>query len=206
MADTKPAPTSAGGVKSPRRRREVLDAAARVFYEKGYDASSTQDIADDVGILKGSLYYYVDSKEQFLFEIITEAHDLGLAILDELEGADGDVIERMNRLVDLHVAYFAANFVKVNVFFREFRALSPDNRKHINELGHLYRGYVEKLIRQGQAEGAFNADLDPQLSAIMLVEMLNSVVRWFHPDGKASPEQITAHAKVLLLQGLTATA
>ena len=59
--------------RSPREQ-QILDAAAVVFYEKGYAAASIQDVADAVGILKGSLYYYIDSKEDLLFEILRDAH------------------------------------------------------------------------------------------------------------------------------------
>ena len=189
--------------KAQKRRREILDAAARVFYEKGYDASSTQDIAEAVGILKGSLYYYVDSKEQFLFEIIKEAHDLGLQILDEIQAAEGDVVTRFTLLIHRHVEYFAANLIKVNVFFREFQALSPERRKDIDKLGHMYRQCVEDLVREGQAEGHISDSIDPTMAGIMIVEMLNSIARWYHASGRATPDQIADQAATILLGGLT---
>ncbi len=69
------------GRKVFRRRQEILDVAARMFYEKGYDATSTRDIAEAAGLLKGSLYYYVETKEDFLFEIIRQSHEGALATL-----------------------------------------------------------------------------------------------------------------------------
>jgi len=189
--------------KAQKRRREILDAAARVFYEKGYDASSTQDIAEAVGILKGSLYYYVDSKEQILFEIIKEAHDLGLQILDEIQAAEGDVVTRFTLLIHRHVEYFAANLVKVNVFLREFQALSLERRKDIDKLGHMYRQCVEELVREGQSEGYISDSIDPTMVGIMVVEMLNSIARWYHAGGRATADQIADQAATILLGGLT---
>ena len=183
--------TTPNGRRPQKRRQEILDAAAQVFYERGYDASSTQDIADVVGILKGSLYYYVDSKEQFLYEIIKEAHDLGLAILEEVRDADGDVVDRFTLLIRRHAQYFVANRVKVSVFFREFSALSPEHRQDIDQLGHMYREFVEDLIREGQATGEVATSIDPGLAGITIVEMLNSLARWYNPDGKATVDDIT---------------
>lgn len=193
---------STNGRRPQKRRQEILDAAAQVFYERGYDASSTQDIADVVGILKGSLYYYVDSKEQFLYEIIKEAHDLGLAILDEVRAADGDVVERFALLIRRHVEYFVANRIKVSVFFREYAALAPENRQEIEQLGHMYRECVEDLVREGQARGEVSPSVNADLAGITIVEMLNSVTRWYHPDGKASPTAIANQFSDLILAGL----
>ena len=80
---------------SPPRRRhlEVLEAAARVFHEKGYESTSIQDIADAVGILKGSLYYYITSKEDLLFEILQDVHEQGLRNLERIR-IEGDLCGR----------------------------------------------------------------------------------------------------------------
>lgn len=193
---------SSNGRRPQKRRREVLDAAAQVFYERGYDASSTQDIADVVGILKGSLYYYVDSKEQFLYEIIKEAHDLGLDILQEVQSADGDVVSRFALLIRRHVEYFVANRVKVSVFFRELAALSPEHRHEIEQLGHRYRECVEDLVREGQRTGEVAPSIDPDLAGITIVEMLNSLARWYNPDGKATSRDIADQLVNVLLGGV----
>src|SRR5690242_21930048 len=75
--------TRARRSRAPRRRQqEIVEAAARVFHEKGYESTSIQDIADAVGILKGSLYYYITSKEDLLFEIIRGVHEEALKNLE----------------------------------------------------------------------------------------------------------------------------
>src|SRR5947207_409360 len=72
--------------RPPRRRQqEILEAAARVFHEKGYESTSIQDIADEVGILKGSLYYYIRSKEDLLYEIIRDIHDDAIAYVGHID-------------------------------------------------------------------------------------------------------------------------
>src|SRR6266496_3647760 len=86
--------------REPRRRRgEVLDAAVRVFHAKGYDATSIQDIADEVGILKGSIYYYITSKEDVLFEILDEVHRAAFNAVVEAIEIDGDALQKLHAFV-----------------------------------------------------------------------------------------------------------
>ena len=89
------------------RRKEIIDAAAALFREKGYAATSIQDVADAVNILKGSLYYYIKSKDDLLFEVIQEVHDGGLKNLEEGKGVDGSALERIRAFVTRHMTYNA---------------------------------------------------------------------------------------------------
>src|SRR5829696_10388529 len=74
--------------KAKKRDREVLEAAARVFYERGYSDASVQDVADELGILKGSLYHYIDTKEDLLFRLLQETHDEIYKILEEVSAME----------------------------------------------------------------------------------------------------------------------
>src|SRR3954470_14043766 len=80
-------PVAAKAPKNPDA--EVLDAAARVFYERGYSDASVQDVADKLGILKGSLYHYIDTKEDLLFRLLQETHDEIYEILEEVAALEG---------------------------------------------------------------------------------------------------------------------
>ena len=79
------------------RRAEVFDAAAQIFYEKGYEAASIQDIADQLGLLKGSLYYYISSKEDVLYEIIEELPRRNPELLRRHCGSDEPMMDRLRR-------------------------------------------------------------------------------------------------------------
>lgn len=185
-----------------KRRQEIIDAAAQVFFERGYDASSTQDIADAVGILKGSLYYYVESKEEFLYEVIKEAHDLGLEILEQVSELDGDVLHRITELIRRHVRYYADNVVKTSVYFREYRSLSEEHRRQIDRFGHAYRHFVADLIREGQRDGSVSTSIDPALSGVAIVEMLNSIPRWYHEGGRATADQVADQYATIIVGGV----
>jgi AcrR family transcriptional regulator len=192
----------ARGRRPHKRRQEILDAAARVFYEKGYDASSTQDIADDVGILKGSLYYYVETKEDFLFEVIKEAHSLAIIMLDEVRAAGGNAAQTLARLVAGHIRFYLDNRIKATVFFRDYPTLSPERRIEISSLGQTYRRFVIDVFERGHRDGTVNPRIVPSVASVAFTEMLNSIARWYDPKGPAKEEELIELYSTMLLDGL----
>lgn len=201
--------SSATGARNrgePRRRQEILDAAAQVFYEKGYEAASTRDIADHVGILKGSLYYYVKSKEDFLFEIIKTNHETALASLEEVRAMEGDALTKLAAVVRTHVEHFTAHFVESVVYFRDFRSLSPERQAVINAEGDAYLDLVRSIIRQGQKEGSIDARLDARSMGLGVVGTLNSIVHWYRPGGRDSPAKIASQLSAVIVTGVATEA
>ncbi|GIU93448.1 MAG: TetR family transcriptional regulator [Acidimicrobiia bacterium] len=172
------------------RRREILDAAATIFARKGYAATSIQDIAEAVEILKGSLYYYIDSKEDLLFEVIQEVHRDGLARLEAMRASQAPALERLAAFVRSHVEYNARNLTKISVFFHDFRSLSPERRQLIVEERDIYDHHLRGLIEQGQKEGTICPGTDPKMAAFAILGMMNWMYQWYRPDGDKSPEAI----------------
>jgi TetR/AcrR family transcriptional regulator, cholesterol catabolism regulator len=195
-------PTTDGDSKTFRRRQEILDAAAQIFFEKGYDATSTKDIADAAGLLKGSLYYYVETKEDFLFEIIKESHDGALATLERVRAFDGEPLHQLAHLVQEHLHYFVENLVKTTVYFREFRVLSKERQQIIAAEGDVYLEFVRSLLARGQSEGAIDAAIDVRLVSIGIVGMLNSAWLWFQPGGARSTDEIAAEFVRIIVGGV----
>ncbi len=177
--------------RAPRRRQsEILEAAARVFHQKGYESTSIQDIADSVGILKGSLYYYITSKEDLLYEILQGVHQDALKNLDRIRALEGTALQKIRAFVVVHFAHNAENLVKMGVFFKDFRSLSGERRDVIVEERDMYDNFLRDLIRAAQKEGLVCPDVDPKLAAITILGMLNWVYQWYRPDGGMSVLEI----------------
>ena len=187
---------------SKRRRQEVIDVAARIFREKGYEATSIQEIAEEVGILKGSLYYYIDTKEDLLFGVIKEAYDAALNLIERLEQRDGGALELIEALVYGHAEVFSKNYVQSSVFFREFRALSEERQETIREAADVYSRFLISQIRRGQRSGEIKSDINPRLAAIGIIGMMNSMAFWYRPDGRATAGQIGKEFSRLVIGGL----
>ena len=195
--------TRARRSRAPRRRQqEIVEAAARVFHEKGYESTSIQDIADAVGILKGSLYYYITSKEDLLFEIIQGVHEEALKNLELTRELDGDALQKIRAFTVVHLTHNALNLVKMGVFFQDFRSLSGERREIIVKERDLYDNFLRDLIRQGQDEGIVCPDIDPKLAAITVLGMMNWIYQWYRPGGGLSATDIANSYGDFVVAGL----
>lgn len=186
------------------REREIIDAAAVVFHEKGYVASSIQDVADAVGILKGSLYYYIDSKEDLLFAILVDTHHESMRRLAQWQQIEGDTLVKLRAFIEGHVMANIANHVKIGVFLHDFRSLSPERRKAIIRDRDVYDGYVRTLIQEGQEQGLVAPEIDSKLAAMALMGMMNWVYQWYQPGrrGGTSPRDLARAFADVALAGL----
>src|SRR4051812_26611688 len=146
--------------KAPSRMPEILDAAAKIFHERGYAASSIQEVADAVGILKGSLYHYINSKEDLLFGIMQDVLDDLAPHFDRWRSLQGTYLKRISIFVEEYTEHIIRNRVKVRVFFDDMGALSPQHRTVINKSKDRYDELLRSLITSGQAEGSVASDID----------------------------------------------
>ncbi|WP_214405264.1 TetR/AcrR family transcriptional regulator [Pseudonocardia lacus] len=196
-----------GGERKPREERwaELIEVATRVFYEKGYDAASLQDIADRLGMLKGSLYYYIQSKEDLLFDVISAVHKEGLAVVRARAGTPGDPLQRLRNVIVGHVEHTCQNLVQTTVFLHELSALPPERRTEVLGNEHAYQGVFRDLIELAQKEGLVRADLDPRLAALSVLGSTNWVYRWFRPGGEFTAEQIAAELAEMAIRGIAST-
>jgi len=178
-----------GARAAPPRLEEVYEGAARLFFAKGYEATSVQNIADEVRLLKGSIYYYFSSKEELLFVIVERAH---AALLEKLAEAEqiADPVERLRVAIKGHVENVASNIVPVTIFFNDFRSLSKAHRAAILDERRSYESRMREMIGQAQAAGAFPPDLDLNLATKAVLGMTNWVYKWFRESGDLSPSEI----------------
>jgi TetR/AcrR family transcriptional regulator, cholesterol catabolism regulator len=186
----------------PRRRDEVIDAAARIFHEKGYAAASIQDVADELGMLKGSLYHYIDSKQDLLFAIIEDVHRRTMDELEQWLTLEGGALVRLRAFLHGQVLGYCRNVQRVGVFLQDLRSLSEEQRARILSERDRYDRVVRDLIRAGQEEGVIDPDVDPKLAAMAIFGMLNWISTWWRPDGPSTPEQVADEFTDLALSGL----
>ena len=186
-----------GGVRTPKRRdREVIDAAAKVFYRRGYADASVQDIADELGILKGSLYHYIDTKEDLLFRLLSETHDDVHAILDEVaEIPDLDPLERLRLYVRRQVEFNVDNLVKMSVYYHDVERLSDERRSEIHNRRREHERWVVDLISDAQKQGVADPNVDPKILSRCIFATIIWPYQWFRPgrDKRADVAETCAH-------------
>jgi AcrR family transcriptional regulator len=185
-----------------RREQQIVDAAARIFRRQGYAATTIQEVADEVGILKGSLYHYMQTKEDLLYRIISEIHEDALRNVAETSERTGPAVQRLRHFLEAHIASFVANMDKITVFYSDYRHLEGERRTETFDRRARYEDFVRSMVRDGQAEGDFCPDIDPGLAVRGLLTMANSVYMWFHPDGPAPIEDVARDITDIALHGL----
>ncbi len=189
----------------PRKRRdqEVIDAAAKVFYERGFADASVQDVADELGILKGSLYHYIETKEDLLFRLLEELHDEVQAILEEVAAVEGlDPLQRLELYIRKQVLFNLENLPRVAVYYNDYERLSPDRRAQIVARRRVHERYVTEVIEEAQRAGEANPELDARLLSNFIHGAFIWTYRWYHPGGKVSREKVADTCAEFSLRGV----
>ena len=192
------------GATDPRARlREICRIAARVFYEKGYDGASMQEIAQAVGLTKAGLYHHVGSKDNLLFEIM----NYGVDILDETVLARvqniQDPREKLRQTILGHIDLIVrARDLEITVILHENRSLQGELREKINRRKRAYVNYLKDLIAQVQKQSGRPALLSPTLAAFYLLGLVNWLYQWYRPEGTISQAELGQATVEFFFRGL----
>jgi AcrR family transcriptional regulator len=175
------------GSISADKRRVLLDAAVRVFARKGYHVARVGDIAEEAGVAHGLLYHYFSSKEDVLETIFRETWSDLLAAVQEVEASDETAREQLRQVAAILLRAWRRDPDLVRVLVREVTR-SAEVGKRVAEIGDAFAA-IERIVRRGQADGAFREDLDPQLASVIfygaLEEVLTGWVLGLLSDGDA---------------------
>ncbi len=171
------------------KRRDILDAAARVFVEKGFHGAAMADIAEEAGVATGTLYNFFRSKEELYFTLIEEKADEFLLDLQVEVNRFSPAVEKITRLIQAECAFFEAN----RTFFRIYIStrsgfewvVQEDLGQRIHSKYTLYLDWVAGIIEAGIQEGSLR-NMEPREMAQALVGMLNASLFEWMVDGEGS--------------------
>jgi AcrR family transcriptional regulator len=196
---------SVGAAPRGRRNREaeVHEAAIRVFCAKGYAAASIQDVANEVGVLKGSLYHYIDSKEDLLTRIFDDAHTQAMRIIDDVSRMEAPPLERLREFFARHVTWYLAHVEHATVFFREWRFLTGERRAIVAARRDGYEEFLRTLIVDCQKSGDVDPGLNVKYALFFVLGAVNAVPEWYRRTGNDSPAEIAAEYADLTIGTLT---
>lgn len=185
----------------------MVEAAIGVFWRKGFAAASVQDVADQVGVLKGSLYHYIDSKEDLLFRIFDESHRQASAIVEEVGQLDEPPLERLRIYVERYLLWYLENLERVSLYFSEWRHLTGSRRTTVLKQRRTYEDFIRGLIGEAQKAGEVAPNLNLTYATFFVLGGIQNVPIWYRRDGADPPKQIAesfAEMTIGLLQGTTA--
>lgn len=171
------------------REEEILAAAARIFREKGYHGTSVRDIAESVGLLKGSLYHYIRSKEELLARLFEGALEETVRELEEIAARKDPPSDRLRLMVYAYVRAVTTNLDAVALYLREWRSLQPPHLARVRSQRRGMRTLFEGVIADGVRTQEFAVG-DTKVSALAILGMCNWIYEWYRPRGRLRPEQI----------------
>ncbi len=195
---------SAKELKYRERQRQVIDAAAAVFAEKGYHGANTKEIAERLGIRQGSLYYYFSSKEEALAEVCRLGVEGHVQRLEGIIAADIPASEKIRRFFLCHLEPLRTLPNHMEVFLGQRQHLGGERRRVVQRIAREYEELVVGIFREGQAANEFPADLDCRLAALGLLGMCNWVPTWYARNPGHTLEQIAGQFAAIFLEGLNA--
>ncbi len=187
--------------RAPDKSREIFDRAVRIFKEKGYHAASVQDIADAVGLQKGSLYHYITGKEDLLFQIFDQGSRPLTRRLEEIVAAPDPAPVKLERAIEAHLSELCGQLDIFTVYLSERRALDGRHHSRVRAQGQRHARLLEQIIRQGIRSGEFRP-VNPPMTARALLGMCNWLYQWYSPEGHLSPEAIAHIFSDLVLSGM----
>ena len=191
------------GRDSEERWEEILAAASEIFLEKGYEAASLQDIASAVGILKGSVYYYIKTKEDLLYELVRRAQAERMPVLTEdAPIADAPAPERLRAFISRWMAETEQQRVWNIVAERDFRKLSPRRLKTVIDRRDKFGDFVKAIIEDGVKQGHFDPSVDVSVAANTIFELMNTSRMWYQPTGRMSLAEIGEWYATFVIRGL----
>jgi AcrR family transcriptional regulator len=183
------------------REDQLLEAATFLFKEKGYHNTSMQDLADALGVQKGSLYYYIDSKEELLRRLLERATSVLGAQIDEVYAADLSPVDKLQRALENHAEIMMNNLNLVAVYLYEYRNLPPQRLEEALVVRKHYESVLMRILEDGIASGDFRP-VNVKMAVFGLLGMLNWTHQWFSPEGELSAKEIAALLVDLALHGL----
>ena len=195
-------------------KQEILRAAARLFQQRGYDATSMNDVAKTLKLSKGGLYHHFKSKNEILFEIMNHAMEITeqrvLAPVRNIK----DPAERLRALIRLHIeVVLSPRDREITVMLHENHPLPPAGRKLINARKKDYIHFVENLMSEVQKEAVKEAQkngrspkntVSPRAAAFALLGMINWIYQWYKPEGSLQTHNLIPQFTELVFGGILA--
>jgi len=186
----------------PSRWHDVVEAAAIVFRQRGYHATRLEDIAEHLGMQKGSLYNYIESKEDLLLAVVNPPAAQLLDSLSSLSQSDLPASEKIRFVARSHARVIEDYLPYVAVYVQEIAG--QDHSPEWQERDRAYVRQLSDIIEDGRRDGLFDVATMPVISAMALIGALNWMTRWYEPDGELSAEEIADRIATSFLSGVLA--
>ncbi len=187
---------------SDQRYREILERAAKLIFQHGYDATSMQDIAEACGLTKAGLYHHIRTKEALLLAIMHYGMDLFEEMVLAKVADIADPVARLRECMARNIALVTHDPSKeVTIILHEHQTLTGEAKKTINARKKRYVRFLESTFREAMERGQIRT-VDPTLASFSFLGTVLWSYKWFRADGKLTPPQLSDGMIDLFFRGL----
>ena len=182
------------------KRNAVLTTAAQLFNERGFHATSLDDIAARLNVTKPTLYYYVKNKDEILLQCVSKGLTMMLEGIDASRAAGGKAIDQLMTCMQVYARIVTMDFGMCLIRVGD-EQLPPESRKELRRLKSAIDQEFRRLVAEGVAEGSLQP-CDPKMTAFVIAGALSWIGRWYQPDGEYTPEQVAQQCIATLCDGV----
>lgn len=186
-----------------QKRKQIRKIATKLFVEKGFENTTTRDIANAAGINKAALYYYFDSKEELLYQILDDTVRIGLERIREIEKSKISLKEKLTAVTDMYTRYYAFDTDMMKLLVHDQKSLRPE---HKEKLDRLQKDYVKVFVKilEDLKKGGEILDIDTTVCAFAFFGMVHWAYRWYNPGGRIKPDQLAEIFNQIFTNGVFA--
>lgn len=178
----------------------IKQAAIRLFSERGYPVIGMRDLSEAVGILPGSLYSHIKSKENLLLDIVTSGVQNFTEEIAPIVEGDGPADQRLREAIRAHMRVLAVTLDQTRVTFHQWHYLTNGNLERMIAVRRDYEDLFSRLVAEGIEDGTLLGTSRPKVATLSIIGVLGSATEWFSPTGSASADEIgDAMADVVIL-------
>ena len=184
----------------------MIAASLRMFAHNGYTATTVQDIADATGVLKGSIYHYISSKEDILFKIFLDAHVENEALMRDIMALDVSPLDRLRTYLERTLRITLHNIDRTTLYFRDWRHLSGERLEALTGHRAQYDRFLRKLIQDVATSEDIQLDIRLKHVSSFIIGATNWVADWFASDNEQSIEIIIKDYTALAIAAIMGAA
>ena len=183
-----------------QKRKAIRAAATKLFAQKGYENTTTRDIAGAAKISSAALYYYFDSKEDLLYQILDETITNGLRLLSRIGEGEKTLSEKLSSILWMHTRA-AVDYNKMKLLVHDQKSLSSKHKELISKKQRDYVQFLIKILDDLKKEGK-TIDIDTTVCAFAFFGMVSWAYRWYNPRGRIKPSELANIFNQIFTQGI----
>lgn len=182
--------------------KRLRQEAARLFWQKGYAATTTREIAESLGVQRASLYYHIESKDELLYALCVESLGNIQAAVGQAVAGKSDPLERVRAMIRAHVVSMLEDRDQHATMLTELKALPASRQVEIVRLRDEYESLVRGVLSEAQDAGVLWKEASVKELGLSLLNLLNWTIFWHRPDGELSPERLAELFEEIYLRGV----